>query len=460
MGLRINTNTGALTFIRNLNTINNATVSTLEKLATGRAINRASDNPSAQVLLEQLNAQLNSIEAASKNAQSANNMIATVEAALAEISNQLNTLQANFVAAQNSGALSEEARGAIQDVIDQTVSGIDRIASTTRFAGTPLLSGSLSFQVSNQSPQITNLNVFSTAANIPAAGQNINVNVIAAATKATATGTIGAVQSGSTILLSGSKGSVQIDIPAGATQAEVVDIINGFSQQTGVIATPGGLIQSANVGSSEFVNIAVLSGTFNGITPGLTKGTDVVATVNGQNVSAQGNNINVSQSNFSGSFTVQQGFTGTASFTIKGGGATFQIGTNPADAVRIGIPGVNANLLGSTSGTGNLNQLKTGGAFSTTGDFAGALNIIGAAQNEISRIRSALGSVSKNVFEATTRSLGVAFENLSRTRSAIGDTEFSSQISNLVRNRILQAATISGLRTNQLVPGSVINLLA
>lgn len=460
MGLRINTNTGALTFIRNLNNINNATISTLEKLATGKAINRGSDNPSAQVLLEQLNSQLNSIEAASRNAQNANNMVSTAEAALGEVSTQLNTLQANFIAAQNTGALSEDARGAIQDVIDQTVNGIDRIASTTRFAGTPLLSGSLSFQTSNQSTQITNLNIFSSAANLPSAGQNVTVNVTAAATQATATGTIGAVQAGSTIQLSGSKGSAQINIAAGATQADVVDVINGFTEQTGVIATPGGQIQSEDVGSSEFVNVTVTSGTFNGITPGLTKGSNVAATVNGQTVAAQGNDVNVSQTNFSGSFTLQQGFTGAASFTIAGGGATFQIGTNPSDAIRIGIPSVNTNLLGSTSGDGNLNQLKTGAAFSTTGDFAGALNIIGAAQSEVSRIRSGLGSTSRNVFEATTRSLGVAFENLSRTRSAIGDTDFSSEISNLVKNRILQAATISGLRTSQLLPGSVINLLA
>jgi flagellin-like hook-associated protein FlgL len=153
------------------------------------------------------------------------------------------------IASLNTGALGPAQQEALQRTIDQRILAIDRIASTTRFGDLNLLNGNLAFNVTNASPQLSNINVTT----VNAAGPlplNVNITVTAAATQASATGTIAAApQVGDvTFRVQGNIGSQDITLAAGATQADVVAAINAVKDFTGVEATAGGQIVSSKVG--------------------------------------------------------------------------------------------------------------------------------------------------------------------------------------------------------------------
>ena len=146
MGLRIGTNQGALTALRNLRANGVQSIRNFERLSTGLKINRGSDSPSGLVILEQLRSQLGSIQQATENTQNAFNLVNVADAALGQVSNRLIDLRSNLIASLNTGALGSTAQRALQQAIDQGVSAINRIGATTRFADQNLLNGNFGFR--------------------------------------------------------------------------------------------------------------------------------------------------------------------------------------------------------------------------------------------------------------------------------------------------------------------------
>lgn len=460
MGLRVNTNLGALTALRGLKVNQTEAVKIFERLSTGLQINRASDNPAGLVLLKQLEAETRSLGQAIENTQSAENLIRTAEAGLGEIQDQLVNLRAQAVGALNTGVESASSIQARQNVIDQSIAAIDRIAQTTRFGDLSLLNGNLGFNLTNVDPNLTAVNVtqLSPTTNFPA---TITVNVSAAATQATVSGVIAPVQPADvTFNITGPDGAAQVTVLAGATQADVVAAINGFTNQTGVEATPGGVIQSQDFGSNAFANIQFVTGSLAGITNGQYTGTDVQGTINGEAIAGQGNNFSVASQAISGQFAVAPGATGAFSFTVEGGGARFQIGTKSTDAALIGIGPAQSFALGESSGLGNLRTLLTGGANSLQNNPGGALDVLGSATTELSLQRSQLGSLESQLLSPIRNTLSQQFENLTASKSTLGDADFAEQIANLLRNQVLRESGTNVLRQAILSSNAVLRLIA
>lgn len=113
--------------------------SSIEKLATGKKVNRASDDPSAiapitnhEVEIYSLNKQLDAL--AQKEG-----FLGAKEGGLSVVSDLITELESLVVQAANKGATTEEEQQAYKDQIDSIVSGIDRIARTTTFNGRSVL---------------------------------------------------------------------------------------------------------------------------------------------------------------------------------------------------------------------------------------------------------------------------------------------------------------------------------
>src|SRR5690606_22490791 len=108
-------------------------------------------------------------------------------------------------------------------------------------------------------------------------------------------------------------------------------------------------------------------------------------------------------------------------FTITGGGADFQLGSdvNVANKVSIGIKNVAARHLGrveeSASQAYTLADLASGKALNVVdGDKLGlAQKAVANAIEQVSTLRGRIGAFQKNVIGSTVRSLGVAIENTS-----------------------------------------------
>ncbi len=126
---------------RILNTNSTAIARSLERLATGQKINRASDDPAGLIASENLRAALSVLEAEARSLLRDDHVAAVAEGALSATSDLLIEANGLAVAAANSAGLSPEEQQAIQEQINSILSTVDTIAGTTSFGGDPLLDG-------------------------------------------------------------------------------------------------------------------------------------------------------------------------------------------------------------------------------------------------------------------------------------------------------------------------------
>ena len=147
MGIRINTNTTALTAFNRLSRATNELGTSVERLSSGLRINHANDDPAGLAIAEKLRTQVKGLARASMNAQEGISLLQTAEGALGEVQNILQRIRELAVQAGN-GTLTANDRVEIQREVDQLLNEIDRTAIATEFNTKRLLDGSLSALVS------------------------------------------------------------------------------------------------------------------------------------------------------------------------------------------------------------------------------------------------------------------------------------------------------------------------
>lgn len=113
-----------------------------QRLSTMKRINSGSDDPAGLIAVGQIEAELASLEAASRNASRAVGTIHTADSGLAEVSDLLNQIRGNVVAVANSGAISDEEVAANQIEVNAAIDAINLISANTNYGGRNLLDGS------------------------------------------------------------------------------------------------------------------------------------------------------------------------------------------------------------------------------------------------------------------------------------------------------------------------------
>ncbi len=111
-----------------------------EKLSSGYRINRAADDAAGLAISEKMRKQIRGLTQASANAQDGISSVQTAEGALNEVQDMLQRMNELAVKAAN-GTNSKSDRAAIQDEVDQLITEIDRVSTTTKFNETYLLKG-------------------------------------------------------------------------------------------------------------------------------------------------------------------------------------------------------------------------------------------------------------------------------------------------------------------------------
>lgn len=153
MGLRINTNIPSLKAQRHLEKSTQESEKSLQRLASGKRIANAADDPVGLSIGQNLEAQIRGLGQARRNTNDGISMVQTAEGALNEVSNILVRLRELGVQAA-SDTVGEVERGFIDTEFQELKEEIDRIANTTTFNGTQLLNGEgneeLDFQVGIQ----------------------------------------------------------------------------------------------------------------------------------------------------------------------------------------------------------------------------------------------------------------------------------------------------------------------
>jgi flagellin len=118
-----------------------AITQSLERLSTGKRINRASDDPSGMIASTQMQAQLYSLEKKMDGFERESSWLGAREGALSVMDDFMIELNGLSVQAANTGGMSEEEREAIADSAKGITIGINHIANTTTFGGEQVLVG-------------------------------------------------------------------------------------------------------------------------------------------------------------------------------------------------------------------------------------------------------------------------------------------------------------------------------
>jgi len=111
-----------------------------EKLSSGYQINRAADDAAGLSISEKMRRQVRGLTQATKNAQDGISMAQTAEGALNEVHDMLQRINELAVKGEN-GTLKSDDRAYIDAEVQQLMSEIDRVASTTTFNEQNLLDG-------------------------------------------------------------------------------------------------------------------------------------------------------------------------------------------------------------------------------------------------------------------------------------------------------------------------------
>jgi len=515
---RINTNVQSLIAQRVLGQNNKALSTSLDRLSTGLRINRGADDPAGLIASENLRAEKTAITAAIGNSERAAQVASIAEGGLTEIAGLLNELEGLVTATANDAGLSVEEKDANQLQIDSILQTIDRVSSATSFQGTRLLNGNFDYDTTGVNAEVDSFKV--NGAKL-AFGGTLAVDVVV--TQSAQVGgfflsfggtsiNLGAASNeGSSFVfeIAGSIGNRELSFASGTSLTNIANAINTFTDVTGVeasVSANGIRLDSAGFGSDEFVSVKIIddgsiqdsggitnynaTDTTTSLTSGATAfnataaadgltdaGQDIGATINGIQATTKGSKASINTDFLSveidlttgGSAANSQNLGAISAFTITGGGADFQLGSNVdiAGKVSLGIQNVAARTVGaqtiSISGTDTkvaLSDLGVGSSLNVVdGDISGAQKVISQAIKDVSSLRGRLGAFQKNTVGATIRSLGVSLENTTAAESAVRDADFAKETAALTRAQILVSSTTNILGIANSQPQNVLGLL-
>ncbi len=473
---RINTNTTAMSALRNLGTTGMEMSKSMTRLSTGMRINSASDDPAGLIVSESFRAQIGGIDTAIRNNQDATNYAKTAEGALNEVNKLLNDARSLAVTSGNGAVLTDSQRQANQQQLNSIIESVNRISSQTSFGDKKLLDGSSGVQAGiANSARYSGINLSGNfGGNAITGGGLVTVNVTTAAEQATvaSTATFGALTSAVATATTLSVNGVSFGVNAGDSISSVLSKINNGSQQTGVTATlgSGGELSFTSEKYGAGANVTVVdSGSVLFSAPASDSGVNAVADVsidvNGATAGGlttvtfdQGTGLDLRDTaGNSISLNAPGNATGAAlAGQTSVGSATFQIGANSGQTAALSIGNFSAASLGtgavSGKDLGNLSMLSDSGA-------ADALKVIDKAIGQVSESRGRIGNFVRNTLETNVRSLGVQRENLAASESSIRDVDVAQEMTNYTKLQILQQSGMSMLAQANQAPQSVLSLL-
>ena len=161
MSLRINTNTGSAFSSYKLQKSQADLSESLQRLSTGKRINKASDDAAGMVIANKLASQSRGFGQAIRNANDAISITQVADGALGQATDLIQDISVKAIQAA-SAAQSPESRQAIQADISNSLETLRNIAQNTSFNGQKLLSGAFTdkqFQVGASSGETVEISL-------------------------------------------------------------------------------------------------------------------------------------------------------------------------------------------------------------------------------------------------------------------------------------------------------------
>ena len=425
-------NLQAMNANRMLNITTGSQSKSAEKLSSGYRINRAADDAAGLSISEKMRKQIRGLDQASSNAEDGVSAVQTAEGALTEVHSMLQRM--NELAVQSSnGTNSESDRAAIQAEVDQLVTEIDRVSTTTKFNETYLLKGTnddgtvgkLTYTTANTNTGLT----FDTEGKttIKAGDKSAETDVTAANTgiteaDGTGNGTKVATKYKTTLYTVGNNQYTLVsDVVAGKDKA-------GDTYSTTAEDIAKGLENTAADATKTFYTD--LDSLFAAVKKDLSAG-DI------KSITAKNGGKELEISAFADLNSALD--------------LSLHVGADSSNdnKIELNVNQMSARFLG-------VNGLKVDG--DTTTNATNAIDTIAAAIQKVSDQRSSLGAV-QNRLEHTIANLDNVVENTTSAESRIRDVDMAEEMVEYSKNNILAQAGQSMLaQANQATQG-VLSLL-
>jgi flagellin len=504
MGFRINTNIAAMNAHTNAISNNTKMDSSLQKLSSGLRINSAADDASGLTIADSLRSQANTLGQAIKNANDGIAIVQIADKAMDEQIKILDTIKTKATQAAQDGQ-NLDSRKALQADITRLMEELDNIAGTTSYNGQNLLSGQFTnkeFQIGAYSNQTITASIgatssdkigntrFETSSTITAsANESLTFTVgdnkftLESVKVSTSAGTgigvlaevinknsnlLGGIQAsfdvqttGTASVASGtisglsingvSIGDIKVD-DANDSQGVLVDAINNFTADTGVVASTdsrGRLELTSNDGRAIQISGANLSAITGIGTSGTTDKDFNAGRLSLTRVGAS--DIQVSGSGASTGLTTNIKTNAMeASVNLRDTKGTFT--TDQASAMGFNA---NANVVG-VSGMGSTGKVA-GGVTSLKGAEA-VMKIADSALKRLDQVRSDLGSV-QNQLQSTINNISVTQVNVAAAESQIRDVDFAAESANFSKLNILAQSGSYAMSQANAMQQNVLRLL-
>lgn len=492
MALTLNTNVSSLSVQRALDASSRALQTSMRRLASGYRINSAKDDAAGLQISNRLSSQISGLRVAVRNANDGISLAQTAEGALQQsthILQRMRDLALQAASASNGGS----ERSALQQEVSQLQQELTRIAETTSFGGRKLLDGTFgaqSLQVGAGAFETLSVGL----GNFRADRLGSHVRDLVNGT----TGSLSADQLGALLEQTGSvpdnlvtgeltiNGRQNLSFTVEGSAWEVARAINRRTESTGVSADARTVLQLGFSADDQYAfdlygdneeAISITAEIVDGDLVQLADAINAVAARTGINariegdrlwlVSERGNDIVVDNflSQDAGTATVQA-FDYEGEEELVASLATL----DDDSALRaIGVVRLSATLAFSTqvdvatvdgSTASNRSSFEQIDEIDLLTDIGAqrAIDVIDGALSQVDGTRANLGAL-QNRLEYTIANLENMAENLSAARSRIRDTDYAVEVSELIKQQILQQAATAILAQANQRPQAILSLL-
>ena len=485
MTLRINTNVSALTAHRNLLRNDKSLSTTIEKLSSGKRINRGADGPASLMVSEQMRAQIAGVTQAIDNSESAISMAQTTEANLNEVSRTLISMRQLAVHASNEGVNNADMLEADQKEFTNGLQSIDRIASNAQFGNRMLLDGSNGATGTTSGNQ---LEFIGAGRQTKSSGdKGFEVRVLKNATQAHVFGTQALtkelIDQGQDLSLIENGKTASYHTQKGDTVAQVVMHLNSEIGRNGldlqVQADTAGHIQVRHNQFGSRPSFEVTGSTAGilsaqaGAIEVAASGSDVTGRINNESTLGEGQVLTGAPGaqTVSGLSVKVKGKVGDPNGELPKDGVEvgrvylsqhalkFQVGGNFGQSVSMNVKDVHTRQFGKSvenqSGYQSIADIDLQ-SFQGAQD---ALLLMDKAIAEVSSLRGDLGAFQKNTLESNLSNLRVANENLISSESVLRDTDIAAEMAVYTKGQIMSQASTAMLAQANQVSNQVLRLL-
>ena len=462
--MKINNNISAVITNSQLLRTEDTLADSMERLSSGLRINHASDDPSGMAISNKMQAQIDSLDQASRNASDGTSVLETADGATNEIESMLQRMRELAVQAAN-GTNSLSDKQAAQKEVSSLRDEIDRVSKTTEFNTKSLLTGALDTRV-----YADNVSRVSISEAVSAGTYKFDINQAAKQAKITGTNvldktstapyiddtTAGDVSVNGNIIHLTSQMTEQQVYEALRSGAEVGEAtLSASGDPISFTSTQYGADATLNVTASN-VNLANLLGIG---TSNAAIGTNAKITLdpsssfgNQATVAYEGNKVTISDmGGFQMSMLLDEGVTTTTdpvSLSVTDiGPMSLQIGANQGQQMNVRIPSMSAESL-------YLDEVDV----TTVNGASRAIVNFDNAIAKVSEVRSSLGAYT-NRLDYSTSSLDATNENMTAALSRIEDVDMAKEMTEYTRVNVLAQASTSALKQANELPQMALQLL-